>query len=145
MATLNCSNGSGYRAERDHYVDEGREVLEITVPPFSPNFYNRNTIQIWDVSNYSTVDIIKWQGTTLKDRSLHEITLVNNSGENREIKFLTSYTLPDEDTVGIDNATTITIGPNGSAHFYCSAVFVDGNLELSLRTGSQDDRKIVGA
>jgi hypothetical protein len=44
-----------------------------------PDFFNRNTIQVWDVSSVSSVQVRKWKGITLNDRSLHEITIVTTT------------------------------------------------------------------
>jgi hypothetical protein len=29
---------------------------------FVPDFYNRNTIQVWDVSSVASVEVRKWKG-----------------------------------------------------------------------------------
>jgi hypothetical protein len=68
-----------YRPYKDEFHDEGYEKK---VPAdFVPD-YNRNTIQVWDVSSVASVEVRKWK-VTLED--LHEITIVNNN--NTAIKF----------------------------------------------------------
>jgi hypothetical protein len=45
----------------------------------------------------ASVEVRKWKGVTLEDRSLHEITIVNNN--NTAIKFSSIYSLPDSDSI----------------------------------------------
>ena len=59
--------------------DQGREISTTLSGAFSPDFFNTNTIQLWDVSATAEAEIIKWIGTTLADNSVHEITIVNNA------------------------------------------------------------------
>jgi hypothetical protein len=43
-----------YRPYKDEFHDEGYEK-RVTVPAdFVPDFYNRNTIQVWDVSSVAS-------------------------------------------------------------------------------------------
>jgi hypothetical protein len=128
-----------YRSYKDKYIDEGREHRETLEGDFTPDFFNRNTIQIWDVSAAENPSIKKWIGSTLTERTSHEISIVNNSGVVKEVEFNINYHLVDE--VFEDN-TSLQIGPNGTAYFYCTAILEDNNLVFSMRTGSQDDRKI---
>jgi hypothetical protein len=80
-----------YRPYKDEFHDEGYEK-RVTVPAdFVPDFYNRNTIQVWDVSSVASVEVRKWKGVTLEDRSLHEITIVNNNNTAKAIKFSSIY------------------------------------------------------
>jgi len=134
---------NGYRTYRDTYQDDGEEILKILGETFRPDFHNRHTIQIWDVSNSSTVYIDKWIGTTLKNRSLHEITIPNNSSIHKIITFANNYVLEDEDTYTDNNKPYILIGAGETAYFYCTAILVDGNLIFEMRTGSQDDRNTI--
>ena len=60
----------------------------------------------------------------------------------KEISFTNNYLLSDETTVDLNGRPNVVIGPMGTAYFYCSAILVNGNLELEMRTGSQDDRKL---
>lgn len=132
---------NGYRNYREAYKDDGLEKLEILQAQFSPDFNNRNTIQVWDASNHDAITILKWIGSTLSDRTMHEITIVNNSNVQKEISFAQNYLLSDETTVDINDRPNVVIGPMGTAYFYCTAIMANGNLELEMRTGSQDDRK----
>ena len=132
----------GYRAFRDNYIDNGTEVLEILTESFSPDFYNRDTSQIWDVSNYSDVDIKLWTGNTLTNRTLHEVTIVNNSGHDVSVKFAKNYLLVDEELHDLSELNKIVIPPTKTAYFYCTAILYKGALILDMRTGSQDTRKI---
>jgi hypothetical protein len=42
----------------------------------------------------ASVEVRKWKGVTLEDRSLHEITIVNNNNTAKAIKFSSIYSLP---------------------------------------------------
>lgn len=126
-----------YRAYKDNFQDDGLELRETMKADFIPDFFNRNTIQVWDVSSVAHSEVRKWKGVTLDDRSLHELTIVNNSNFSKKINFASSYSFPDESS---DNEQEIAIGPQGSAHFYCTASLVDGNLIFTMRKGSQDKR-----
>ncbi|MCK5787956.1 MAG: hypothetical protein KAH32_03085, partial [Chlamydiia bacterium] len=106
-----------------------------------PDFYNRNTIQIWDASNYTEIKVNKWKGATLTDRTIHEITIVNNSNTEVEIDFNGIYILSDEETIGAGGLPVVVIGANETAYFYATALIHEGNLEMNFRTGSQDTRK----
>lgn len=128
-----------YRSYKDKYIDDGREHLEVLNGVFNPDFFNRNTIQVWDISNAESPEVKKWVGTTLTERTSHEISIVNNSGAAKDIIFDINYHLMDE---VFDDTTALTIGANGTAYFYCTAVLVDNNLVFTMRTGSQDDRKV---
>lgn len=127
-----------YRAYRENHQDDGLQKLSMLGKDFFPDFFNRNTIQIWDVSSVAASLINKWKGATLTERTLHEITIVNNSNASKNITFNSTYLLPDEDS--LENQV-ITLGPQGSAHFYATATLSEGNLFLTLRKGSQDDRR----
>ena len=133
---------NGYRNYRESYKDDGLQKLEVLQEDFQPDFNNRNTIQVWDASNHSVIQVAKWIGTTLTERTLHEITIVNNSNVEKELRFSRNYLLSDETTVDVNGQPNVTIGPMGTAYFYCTAILVNGNLELEMRTGSQDDRKL---
>lgn len=126
-----------YRAYKDNFHDDGLEVRSTVQADFTPDFFNRNTIQLWDVSSVLNPEIRKWKGATLDDRSLHELTIVNNSNTTKRLNFANSYSFPDSFT---ENEKEVIIGPQGSAHFYCTASLVDGNLIFTLRKGSQDKR-----
>jgi hypothetical protein len=106
---------------------------------FCTGFYNRNTIQVWDVSSVASVEVRKWKGVTLEDRSLHEITIVNNNNTAKAIKFSSIYSLPDSDSI---DEQEVLLGPQGSAHFYCTASLVENNLVFTMRKGSQDKRNV---
>jgi hypothetical protein len=72
---------------------------KVTVPAdFVPDFYNRNTIQVWDVSSVASVEVRVMEGVTLEDRSLHEITIVNNNNTAKASK-VSIYSLPDSDSI----------------------------------------------
>jgi hypothetical protein len=131
----------GYRAFRDNYIDNGTEVLEILTEEFSPDFYNRDTSQVWDVSNYSEVAIKLWKGNTLTNRTLHEITIVNNSGNDTTVSFSKNYLLVDEEIFALNDLNKIVIPPAKSAYFYCTALLYKGVLIFDMRTGTQDTRK----
>ena len=135
-------NTAGYRAFRDQYIDTGVEVLEILQESFSPDFQNRNTSQVWDVSNYEAYSIAKWVGNTLADRSLHEITMVNNSNKDVTIEVASSYTIPDEPTSTTEGYPTIFIPAGKTAYFYCTAILFNNNLIFEMRKGSQDNRDL---
>jgi hypothetical protein len=128
-----------YRPYKDNFHDEGLEVRETVQADFIPDFYNRNTIQLWDTSSVSNVEVRKWKGVTLTDRSLHEITIVNNSNSTKTLTFSSSYVFPDSIS---ENESAVVIGPQGTAHFYCTASLIRGNLFLTLRKGSQDSRNL---
>lgn len=128
-----------YRSYKDKYIDDGREHLETVDKELNPDFFNRNTIQIWNISSTEDPSILKWIGSTLTDRTVHEISIVNNSSEKKSVTFDVNYHLMDE---VFEDDTSIEIGPNGSAHFYCTAILEGGNLVFAMRTGSQDDRKV---
>jgi len=132
----------GYRTYRDDYVDNGVEVLEILSSEFEPDFYNRHTIQVWDASNSNNININKWKGVTLDNRSLHEIYIVNNSNSLVSLKFSANYVLQDEDAIDTAGFYIIDIGAGGTAHFYCTAILHKNNLIFDMRTGSQDDKKL---
>ena len=142
MSVNNCSEGRGYRVKKDFYIDEGKQVSEVVEGTFTPDFYNRDTIQVWDVSGSADINIRRWIGATLKENSLHEITIVNNSLIAKEVVFLPSYYLEDDVSYKADGKSFIVLGPNGSAHFYATAIFHKKNLELVMRIGSQDDRRV---
>jgi hypothetical protein len=129
-----------YRPYKDALYDEGLEIYATLQQSFSPDFHNRHTIQSWNISSVPAVTIAKWVGATLNDRSLHEITIVNNSNAYKAVNFSASnYVLPDNDD--IEN-TTVNIGPNGTAYFYATASLIDGNLMMTLRRGSLDKRNL---
>jgi hypothetical protein len=75
----------------------------------------------------------------LEDRSLHEI-IVNNNNTAKAIKFSSIYSLPDSDSI---DEQEVLLGPQGSAHFYCTASLVENNLVFTMRKGSQDKRNVV--
>jgi hypothetical protein len=135
---------SNYRAYTDNYIDAGKELLVILpgapVLYHSPNFYARNTFQTWDVSNSTTYDIHVWIGDTLGNRTLHEIIIPNNSNFDSVLTFSDNYLLVDEEEgVELDKQIT-TVPANTVAHYYCTAIFENGDLFLHLRVGSQDTR-----
>lgn len=147
----------GYRSYKQHYIDNGEElespekVLQGTV--FQPNFRNHNTIQIWElvpkaIGSGGAYLIGPWQGDTLADRSLHEITVVNTTSEIIEVRFVRVYMLVDE-RIKFDPGTSasmdyepIFIGPKGKAHYYTTGINIDNNITMQMRTGTQDDRNI---
>jgi hypothetical protein len=53
-----------YRPYKDEFHDEGYEKSNSTCR-FCTSFYNRNTIQVWDVSSVASV-VRKWKGVTLE-------------------------------------------------------------------------------
>lgn len=128
-----------YRKYEDSFEDNGLEVLSTVQQSFTPDFYNRNTIQVWDISSVLETTITKWRGATLTDRSVHEITIVNNNNASKKVNFSNSYSLPDSSG---DDEQVVFIGPQGSAYFYATAVLKNGNLIFVLRTGSQDKRNV---
>ena len=128
-----------YRQYKDRVIDDGIELLEIVGETFEPNFKNRHTIQVWDVSAAAAPVIQKWLGVTLTNRTQHEITIVNNSNAIKEVGFTLNYKLTDEEPT---ENSTISIGPHGTAYFYCTAIMNDNNLILHMRTGSQDKRNL---
>jgi hypothetical protein len=86
----------------------------------------------------ASVEVRKWKGVTLEDRSLHEITIVNNNNTAKAIKFSSIYS-PDSDSI---DEQEVLLGPQGSAHF-CTASLVENNLVFTMRKGSQDKRNVV--
>lgn len=128
-----------YRSYKDRFIDDGEEMLVIVEKDFTPDFKNRNTIQLWDVSAVDNPTVNKWKGTTLSERTLHEITIVNNSNTEKIISFTSNYELTDEEFI---SDLDIRIGANGTAYFYCTAVLDNNNLVFNMRTGSQDMRKL---
>jgi len=132
----------GYRAFRDVYYDNGMENSVVLQSTFKPDFFNRHTEQLWDAGVQHTVYIDKWIGTTLKNRSLHEIYITNNSNSPTVISFSPDYRLSDEESFNNSDNATITIKPNGTAYFYCTALLENNNLILVMRTGSQDDKNV---
>lgn len=128
-----------YRVYKDRVIDDGEEIFAVVETDFSPDFKNRNTIQLWDVSATAHPTINKWKGTTLTERTLHEITIVNNSNTEKLISFTSNYELADEEFI---NDLDIKIGANGTAYFYCTAILDNNNLVFNMRTGSQDKRKV---
>ena len=128
-----------YRSYKDRVIDDGLEKLEIIGEEFEPDFNNRHTIQVWDVSSADAPLIKKWKGVTLTKRTNHEITIVNNSNSEKEVRFTLNYQLTDEEFV---DDSKIVIGPHGSAYFYCTAILEDNNLVFHMRTGSQDKRNL---
>jgi len=133
---------TNYRKYSDEYIDPGKEVLEIlpTDRAFHPNFYSRNTIQIWDASNAEQFSMGAWLGGTLKERTSHEITIPNNSGVETKLYFVDSYLLVDEEEGRASDIQLTTIPANTTAHYYCTAVYEQGSLFFHLRRGSQDTR-----
>lgn len=132
----------GYRAYRDNYIDNGVEISEILLSEFFPDFRNRHTMQIWDAGTQTSIAVKKWIGTTLQNRSLHEIYIVNNSNATTSVTFSSDYELVDEENFTTEGLYVIEVGANGTAHFYCTAVLDQNNLKFEMRTGSQDDKKI---
>lgn len=128
-----------YRKYKDNFQDDGLEVRVNVQESFVPDFHNRNTIQVWDVSAVAAAAINKWKGVTLEDRSVHEITIVNNNNAVKKIDFSNSYSLPDNTN---EDEQSVSIGAQGAAHFYATALLRDGNLIFVLRTGSQDKRNL---
>jgi hypothetical protein len=66
-----------YRPYKDEFHDEDYEKSNSTCR-FCTDFYNRNTIQVWDVSSVASV-VRKWKGVTLDRscmRSLLSITTI---------------------------------------------------------------------
>jgi hypothetical protein len=59
----------------------------------------------------ASVEVRKWKGVTLEDRSLHEITIVNNNN-TAKVKFSSIYSLPDSDSI---DEQEVLLGPQGSA------------------------------
>jgi len=131
----------GYRAFRDNYIDNGLEVSVVLTSDYRPDFQNRHTMQIWDAGSQTSINVDKWVGTTLIDRSLHDIYIVNNSNVDTFLTFSRDYLLIDEENFNTQGLQTVTIKPNGTAHFYCTAVLRGNNLRFEMRTGSQDDKK----
>ena len=129
-----------YRPYKDEFPDEGLEIYETLPEEFAPDFRNRHTIQMWNASALAEYTVTKWKGVTLNERTLHEITIANNSNISKNIKFSNSYEFPDDTSV---DGHTVTIGPNGAAYFYATAIYRENNLVLVLRTGSQDKRNTV--
>lgn len=129
-----------YRQYKDNFLDDGLEISVSMGQEFVPDFFNRNTIQIWNVGAVESARVNKWVGNTLTERTSHEISIVNNSNATKVVSFASLYSFPDD--VSLDGHT-VTIGPNGTAYFYATAIFKGGNLIMVLRTGSQDDRKII--
>ena len=133
-------SNEAYKDYYRSYQDDGYEVVKsLPSGDYSPDFWSRNTIQTWDISNSSGINIVRWNGTTLVDSSLHTLTIVNSGTTEKEVKFSGEYLFPDESFPGDQN---IKIGPGGSAFFYCTALYQSGALNFVLRKGSQDDRKI---
>jgi hypothetical protein len=56
----------------------------------------------------ASVEVRKWKGVTLEDRSLHEITIVNNNNTAKAIKFSSIYSLPDSDSI---DEQEVLLGP----------------------------------
>jgi hypothetical protein len=69
------------------------------------------------------------EGVTLEDRSLHEITIVNNNNTAKAIKFSSIYSLPVQIRL---MSRRVLLGPQGSAHF-CTASLVENNLVFTMR------------
>ena len=146
---------SGYRTYRNDYVDNGEEFTTTVTNEFLPDFKSRHTIQVWNASadnnvRYSTVE--RWVGETLIERSLHDITVVNNGAVPKTLFFHPLYKFIDEQQPLplLDNPMTppvelleyfqVQIPAHTTAHFYASAIFEDQNLILVMRGGSQDTR-----
>lgn len=128
-----------YRKYEDNFQDDGLEILTTVQQSYTPDFFNRNTIQVWDISSIAESTVNKWKGITLEDRSVHEITIVNNNNASKKVTFSNSYSLPDNSG---DDEQAVFIGPQGSAHFYATAILKNGNLIFVLRKGSQDKRNV---
>ena len=141
MSIDNCTTSSGYRVRRDLYLDEGLQARVRMSDNFTPDFYSRDTIQIWDISGNNSAAVRRWVGATLKENSLHGITIVNNGIVDKQIVFDSSYYLEDETDYMPDGKAFIVLGPGGSAHFYATGIFYKKNLQLIMRKGSQDDRR----
>jgi hypothetical protein len=118
--------------------EDAREHSALITGAFSPDFFNTNTIQLWDVSSADKPEIIKWVGSTLADNSLHDIHIVNNGSVEKSIRIDGVYYLPDEP---VDFGNILKLGAGEVAHFYGAATKKDGNIRLTLRTGSQTKRK----
>ena len=132
----------GYRAYRDTYVDNGiTPPVEILGEKFSPDFYNRDSCQVWDVSNYEEVSVGLWKGNTLNQNSLHVVTIVNNSNHDTEVNFSKNYLLVDEEIAEAADLNRIVIPPTKTAYFYCTGILYKGVMVFKMRTGSQDSRK----
>jgi hypothetical protein len=84
----------------------------------------------------ASVEVRKWKGVTLEDRSM--MTIVNNNN-TAKAKFSSIYSLPDSDSI---DEQEVLLGPQGSAHFYCTASLVENNLVFTMRKGSQDKRNV---
>ena len=139
----------GYRSYRQEYVDTGEEwSTTIHEEVFRPEFKNSNTIQVWNISaNLPRVVIEEWQNSSLQDRSLHTIEIVNNAGgQEVEVAFNTLYLLEDESvpfdpSILLDrNYESIILKSGDRAYFYATGLNVANKLVLSMRKGSKDNR-----
>lgn len=158
----------GYRSFKQHYIDVGENVeKDILEQVVSPNFYNGNTVQLWNFVPgaiqpeedgvpadgteiiVNTAFYVDWSGDTVQDRTVHEISMKNASGSaDITVRFSARYVLED-DVEGFDVSSPlaklyqeITIGPKGTAYFYGTALNHKGDIMMILRKGTQDDRNV---
>jgi len=144
-SSFSNSTFCNYRKYSDEYSDPGYRslvILDINTA-FAPDFYARNTMQTWDVSNATAYNIIRWVGSTLIARTVHEIYIPNNSNEDTVITLSNNYLLVDEEEGRVEQLQKTSIPANTTAHYFCTALFEQGNLYLHLRLGSQDTRPKV--
>lgn len=148
----------GYRTYRQRYEDDGEILDTINVRgTFHPDFKNHNTIQYWMLTPTARItelnidaqyvfNIVAPLGSTLLDRSLHEITIKNPTSKIMEVRFARTYLLIDETADFDPNASvnaeyeSIFLGIGGEAYFYCTAVSDENGLVLKMRTGTHDNK-----
>jgi hypothetical protein len=86
----------------------------------------------------ASVEVRKWKGVTLEDRSLHEITIVNNNNTAKAIKFSSIYSLPDSDSIDEQEVLWVLKDLRTST----AASLVENNLVFTMRKRSQDKRNV---
>jgi len=131
-----------YMDNLNDWEDIGEKVgfdteKEVIYDNYSPDFKNRHTMQQWNLGSV-TATIDKWVGETLTSTTSHEIYIHNTTGADAQITFSENYKILDV----VENGNTISLKPNGTAHFYGTGAPTPNstNVVLILREGSQADR-----
>lgn len=125
-----------YMNNLSDFEDEGVVMkTENIVGSYTPDFMARSTRNIWNVAADALIK--KWVGTTLWEDTVHEIKIINTSGNDVVVTFEHAYTLTDEEEV-----STIKLGPSGVAYFYGVGTYTSMSepkkFSMVLRTGSHD-------
>lgn len=120
-----------------NYEDTGEKVEKVVIDGENEiDFKSRNTFQTWLVNSDTTIE--GWFGVTLRENSIHEISIINNASGPVTVTFSPLFKLVDQEGNKI-----VIGGGNGTAHFYAVGSILKGSImTLSMRIGSKDNRKV---